>query len=164
MADHDDHDDGDDRDDPGFEQFVSAAQQLFSVMSRNRGRLAQARSGLSLSQLGLLDAIVDRGPLPVGEIAAHAGVAGPTATRMLKQLERDGIVTRERSPADERRVMVTLTDRGREIVERQRRSLRSAQRRHYAALTPDQRTLFVDVLEQMATMIDQWSDFTDDHA
>jgi DNA-binding MarR family transcriptional regulator len=81
---------------------------------------------------------------------------------MLKQLEGDGIVTRQRSPADERRVMVGLTDRGREIVERQRRSLRSAQRRHYAALTPEQRTLFVDVLEQMATMIDQWSDFTDE--
>ena len=143
----------------GFEQFVDAAHQLFTAMRRNRGQLAQARSGLSLSQLGLLDAVVARGPLTVGEVAAHAGVSGPTATRMLKQLERDGVVTRRRSAEDERRVVVALTAEGRRLVERQRASLRAAQRKHYAALTPEQRVAFVDVLQQMATMVDEWTGF-----
>jgi MarR family transcriptional regulator, organic hydroperoxide resistance regulator len=142
-----------------FEQFVAAAHQLFSAMRRNRGRLAQARSGLSLSQLGLLDGVADDEPLSVGEVAARAGVAGPTATRMLKQLERDGVVTRRRSTHDERQVVVALTEHGRRLVERQRTSLRAAQRKHFAALSPSQRDAFVDVLQQMATMVDEWTDF-----
>ncbi|MFI1919597.1 MarR family winged helix-turn-helix transcriptional regulator [Nocardia sp. NPDC020380] len=139
----------------GFDQFVRASHELFVAMRRNRGRLAQDRSGLTPAQLGLLDAVADRGPMPVGQIATYAGVAGPTATRMLKQLEADGVVTRERSSEDERRVDVALTDHGRELVDRQRLSLREAQRRHYAALSPRQRAEFVDVLQQMAAWLEQ---------
>lgn len=137
-------------DNDGFEQFVRAAHDLYVAMRRNRSQLARTRSGLTPAQLGLLDAVADQGPLPVGRIAAHAGVAGPTATRMLKQLERDGVVVRTRSRADERRVEVALTDHGHDLVERQRRSLRAAQQRHYAALSPRQRTEFVEVLQQMS--------------
>lgn len=92
--------------------------------------------------------------MSVGQIAAYAGVASPTATRMLKQLESDGVVTRQRSREDERRVTVALTDHGRELVERQRESLREAQRRHYTALSPQQRAQFVDVLQQMAAWLE----------
>ncbi|MGN2638774.1 MarR family winged helix-turn-helix transcriptional regulator [Nocardia takedensis] len=143
-----------DTDTDGFDEFVRASHELFVAMRRNRGRLAQTRSGLSPSQLGLLDAVADRGPMPVGRIAAYAGVAGPTATRMLKQLEADGVVTRERSSQDERRVDVALTDHGRELVDRQRRTLREAQHRHYTALSPEQRAQFVDVLQQMVAWLE----------
>jgi DNA-binding MarR family transcriptional regulator len=97
------------------------------------------------------------GPLLVGQVAAHVGVSGPSATRMLKQLERLGMVTRQRSSADERKVLVTLTERGRDLVARQRTALRAKQRQDYAALSPRQRETFVDVLRQMATMVDKWS-------
>jgi DNA-binding MarR family transcriptional regulator len=148
---------GSDFDEEGFEQFVAASQELFAVMRRNRGRLA-GRAGLSLSQLGLLDAVATHGPLLVGQIAAHAGVSGPSATRMLKQLEAGGVVTRRRSADDERKVLVALTDHGQDLVDRQRRALRTAQRGHYAELTPQQRKVFVEVLHQMAMMVDAWGD------
>ncbi|WP_308164352.1 MarR family winged helix-turn-helix transcriptional regulator [Nonomuraea sediminis] len=144
-------------DDQGFEEFVSASHDLFTAMRRNRGRVAHTASGLSLSQLLLLDAVAIHGPLLVSQIAAHAGVSGPSATRMLKQLEQQGVVTRQRSSDDERKVLVTLTEHGRDLVERQRNALREKQRQHYAALTPEQRETFVDVLRQMATMIQQWA-------
>jgi DNA-binding MarR family transcriptional regulator len=142
----------------GFEDFVTATQDLFTAMRRNRGRLARIESGLSLSQLSLLDAVATHGPLGVGQIATYAGVSGPSATRMLKQLERDGVVTRQRSAEDERKVQVDLTEHGRDLVERQRQALRQAQREHYEQLTPEQRAVFVDVLQQMATMLGQWQD------
>lgn len=131
--------------------------ELFTAMRRNWGRLASSESGLSLSQLALLDAVTTDGPPLVGQIAAHAGVSGPSATRMLKQLERRGVVTRQRSSLDERKVLVTLTERGRDLVARQRTALRDKQRHDYAALNPRRREAFVDVLRQMATMVDKWS-------
>ncbi|MFL6077501.1 MAG: MarR family winged helix-turn-helix transcriptional regulator [Mycobacteriales bacterium] len=145
-------------DEQGFENFVTASHDLFTAMARNRGRLARRESSLSLSQLALLDAVAAGGPLLVGEVAARAGVSGPAATRMLKQLERDGVVTRRRSADDERKVLVELTPVGRDLVERQRRALREWQRAHYASMSPEQRAVFVDVLRQMAAMVEQWSD------
>lgn len=144
-------------DDQGFEEFVGASHALFTAMRRNRGRLAHGASSLSQSQLDLLDAVAVRGPLLVGEIAAYAGVSGPTATRMLKQLEGRNVVTRQRSSEDERRVLVSLTEHGRELVERQRDALRERQRRHYATLSPEQRQNFTDVLRRMATMVGEWA-------
>jgi len=143
---------------PDFEDFVTAAQDLFMAMRRNRGRLARTAAGLSLSQLTLLDAVLTRGPLLVGQIAAHAGVSGPSATRMLKQLEQDGVVVRRRSPDDERKVVVDLTEHGRVLVEGQHRALRESQRRDYESLSPQEREVFVDVLQQMARMITKWSE------
>lgn len=140
----------------GFEDFVSATHDLFVAMRRNRGRLARSESGLSLSQLTLLDAVATHGPLLVGEIAAYAGISGPAATRTLKQLEGDGVVTRERSVDDERKVVVDLTEHGRDLVERQRRGLRKTQLADYESLSPRQRKVFVGVLRQLATMIDDW--------
>lgn len=140
----------------GFDDFVSATHDLFVAMRRNRGRLAHSESGLSLSQLTLLDAVATHGALLVGEIATYAGISGPAATRTLKQLERDGVVTRQRSVDDERKVVVDLTGHGRDLVARQRRGLRKAQLADYESLTPRQRKAFVGVLRQMATMIDDW--------
>lgn len=143
-------------DDQGFEEFVAASHALFTAMRRNRARLARDRSGLSPSQLALLDAVAADGPLLVGQVAERAGVSGPSATRMLKQLERRGVVTRQRSTDDEREVLVDLTQQGRTLVARQRDALRERQRLHYAALSPQQRATFVDVLRQMAAMVEQW--------
>ncbi|MEV0487894.1 MarR family transcriptional regulator [Streptomyces sp. NPDC050508] len=142
--------------DQGFEEFVGASHALFTAMRRNRGRLARSTSGLSLSQLVLLDALATHGPLLVGQIATHAGVSGPTATRMLKQLERQGVVTRERSTDDERKVLVALTEHGQNLVQQQRNALRERQRLHYDELSAEQREVFVDVLRRMARMVEQW--------
>src|SRR4051794_16706523 len=109
-------------------------------MRRNRARLASSAAGLSLSQLSLLESVTS--PMTVGEIAAQAGVSGPSATRMLQGLERDGIVPRQRSPHDERKVLVDLTPHGSHLVARQRAALLALQREHYASLTPTQREVF----------------------
>ncbi|MCE7008888.1 MarR family transcriptional regulator [Kibdelosporangium philippinense] len=141
-----------------FDDFVAATHDLFMAMRRNRGRLARTTAGLSLSQLTLLDAVLAHGPLLVGQIATHAGVSGPSATRMLKQLEQDGVVVRRRSPEDERKVVVDLTEHGRELVEEQHRALRESQRLDYESLSPREREVFVDVLRRMAGMIAKWSE------
>jgi DNA-binding MarR family transcriptional regulator len=72
------------------------------------------------------------GPLRISEIAREEGIGQPAATRMVARLEALGMVKRERSTADRRHVMVTLTERGGaelEILRKQsRRLLREALR------------------------------------
>jgi len=50
--------------------------------------------------------------LTVGEIGARLRLDSGTLTPLLKRLERAGLVARRRDPADERRVVVTVTPAG----------------------------------------------------
>jgi DNA-binding MarR family transcriptional regulator len=51
-------------------------------------------------------------PLTVGELGAHLHLDTGTLTPLLKRLEAMGLVVRQRDPADERRVLVTVTEEG----------------------------------------------------
>jgi len=68
-----------------------------------------------LSMLALWDA--DR-PVSVGELGARLRLDSGTLTPLLKRLETAGLVVRRRDDADERRVLVEVTDEGWELRER----------------------------------------------
>jgi len=58
------------------------------------------------------------GPLTVGEQAEHMGLRRNSASELLARLEAKGLVARIRDERDERRVLVWLTDAGRDVVSR----------------------------------------------
>ena len=98
--------------DAGVEELARAADALFYAMRRGRAATAQSAPGLSPAQLALIDPLDRETELPVSRLAAGAAISVPTATRMLQQLEAKGLVSRRRSPADERQVLAGLTDEG----------------------------------------------------
>ena len=60
----------------------------------------------------------EREGLTVGEIAERVFLDSPTVTPLLKRLEVAGLVSRDRSPQDERQVLITLTPAGRGLRQR----------------------------------------------
>lgn len=146
------HDDG-----GGVEELARAADQLFYAMRRSRAVTAgQSAAGLSSAQLALLAPLVDDAAeegLPVGRLAAGAEVSVPTATRMLKQLETGGVVTRRRSDQDERRVLIRLTDGGADRLAVMRTELRARQFRALSQFTPEERHALAAQLRRLAGVI-----------
>lgn len=57
-------------------------------------------------------------PPTVGGIGASLNLDSNTLTPLLKRLEKAGLVTRRRDPADERQVRVLLTDAGRALADK----------------------------------------------
>ncbi|KAA6212053.1 MarR family transcriptional regulator [Streptomyces albofaciens JCM 4342] len=145
--------------DPGVEGLAQAADRLFYAMRRSRSATAgQSAAGLSTAQLALLAPLAedaDDDGLPVGRLAAHAEVSVPTATRMLKQLEGRNVVTRRRSPRDERQVLIRLTQEGAEHLAVMQARLRA---RQYAALsqfTPQEQHVLAAQLHRLAGLINE---------
>jgi DNA-binding MarR family transcriptional regulator len=138
------------------EAFERAWDDFFAATRRARGRAARDRSGgLSLAQYQLLAPVEAGGELPCGEIALAAGVASPTATRMLDSLARDGIVVREHSESDRRVVTVRLTPKGARLV-REKGELVSAKRREiYLSLTNQEREQATVLLGRLAEAVEQ---------
>ncbi|MFE5486484.1 MarR family winged helix-turn-helix transcriptional regulator [Streptomyces sp. NPDC056527] len=140
-------------DDASAEEIARAADALFVAMRRARSAGAEQIGGLSLAQVALLEPLASEADLPVGRLAGDADVSVPTATRMLQQLEAKGIVVRRRSPEDERRVLVSLTEEGAERLTLLRTRLRERQTRAYEAFTPTERVLLVTLVRRLTELV-----------
>jgi len=140
----------------GSDQFLSAFDAFAQAVRRARGAsLQNGDRDLTLSQYALLEPLTERHAARVQELAADAGIAAPTATRILDALERRGIVQRARSSEDRRGVTVTLTQAGREALGNQAAWLRSRQHSFFSSLPPDERELAPDLLMRLAGLIDE---------
>src|SRR5690349_2447555 len=74
--------------------------------------------GLSDQQWRVLRVLGEHGTLETGSVAREAYILGPSLTGVLARMERDGLVRRERDPADQRRTVVEATTKGLRMVDR----------------------------------------------
>ena len=140
-----------------LQDFEAAWDAFFGALRRARGRAAarEPDGELTLSQLHLLTALGHHRRLPVGEVALAAGVAAPTATRMLRCLERSGVVRREPSTRDRRVVTVSLTEKGQRLLERKRAAITEKRRAMYESLSEAERAHSERLLRRLADLIEE---------
>ena len=74
--------------------------------------------GLTYPQYLVLNVLWREDKLTVGSIAERLALESSTLTPLLKRLEVAGLLRRTRNPANERQVVVALTDKGRELRSR----------------------------------------------
>jgi len=90
----------------------------FHALSASFFRAAAVRSGMTVTDLQVMDLLESSGPMTAGQLADLTGLTTGAITGMLNRLEEAGRVRRERDPNDARRVIVRLArgpDDGREI-------------------------------------------------
>ncbi len=124
-----------------------AAQLRLSSTRLSRQLRREAHTGLTPSQLSALAAIDNHGPLTLGALAEHEGVAPPSITKVVAIIEEDGLVTRTIDPADRRVSYVTTTARGAALVAESRRRKTAWLTGRIRELTPEQRQRLADALE-----------------
>jgi DNA-binding MarR family transcriptional regulator len=80
----------------------------FSGVSASYFRAAAARSGMTATDMQVIDSLAITGPTTAGQLADLTGLTTGAITGMLNRLEEAGVVRRERDPEDGRRVIVQL--------------------------------------------------------
>jgi MarR family 2-MHQ and catechol resistance regulon transcriptional repressor len=71
---------------------------------------------VTLTQFAALEALYHLGPLFQSELATKLLKSGGNLTLVVDNLERDGLVSRTRDPADRRFIKVDLTPKGRRFI------------------------------------------------
>ena len=71
--------------------------------------------GLTYPQYLAMLVLWEDSPRTVGALGAALDLESSTLTPLLKRLEAGNLIARARDPQDERRVIITLTDRGRAL-------------------------------------------------
>src|SRR5438067_1290652 len=82
----------------------------------NRLRTARAREGVSLTKLSLLGYLQSRVALTAGALAARHGARPQSLTRVLAEMETEGLISRAQDPADRRRSLIQITPAGRQAL------------------------------------------------
>ena len=106
---------------PSTAPVTETAAALRLAVGRLARRMRQESStGLSLTQLGILNTLDRTGRATLGDLAAAERVAPPTITKAVATLEAAGLVEKVTDDADRRVQWARLTPTGRREVQRTR--------------------------------------------
>jgi MarR family transcriptional regulator, 2-MHQ and catechol-resistance regulon repressor len=97
-----------------LDAYIKLTRATSSVGARLSPGLA--RAGLTSTQLGVLEALLHLGPLGQRVLGDKLLMSGGNITTVIDNLERRGLVRRERRGDDRRNVTVHLTPRGRGLI------------------------------------------------
>lgn len=135
--------------DPG----IDAARLRVAVLRLSRRLRKHDLAGLTPSQLSTLASVGKFGPVRLGDLAAAERIAPSTLTRLVNVLEGLDYLEREPAPDDARAYLVTVTEQGREALERIRQEATSMLTDILLTLPADQRAALaaaLPALEELA--------------
>jgi DNA-binding MarR family transcriptional regulator len=104
--------------DPAAGELSELAQRLHAAAIHllRRLRTEDTVSGLTAPRASALSVLVFGGPMSIGQLATAEQVRPPTISRLVTELERDGLVRREADPGDARVQRVRATRAGEELL------------------------------------------------
>jgi MarR family 2-MHQ and catechol resistance regulon transcriptional repressor len=107
----------------GAENEVRALNAFINLMRASDSLAARATlllesEGLTHGQFGTLEALFHLGPLCQRALGEKLLRSGGNLTLVIDNLEKKGWVRRERQPDDRRKVLVSLTPKGRARIEK----------------------------------------------
>ena len=94
-----------------YTKLMRAAESITGRTSR-----VMAEAGLTISQFGVLEALYHKGPLCQRDIAAKVLKSSGNMTLVIDNLEKNGLVRRERDNQDRRYLTVHLTEKGTKLI------------------------------------------------
>jgi DNA-binding MarR family transcriptional regulator len=107
---------------PDRRETLEAIRAVVIAAEQYREALAH-HFGMGRSEAQAIAELAATGGLGQTELAARVGITTGAGTALIDRLEAAGLVQRTPHPTDRRRTVVTLTDRGHQLVAEGRESL-----------------------------------------
>ena len=117
-------------------------------------RAADDESGVSAPRLSALSVLAFAGPQSLGSLAGAEQVTAATMSKLVSDLEAEGLVAKRANAEDKRGVRIEVTARGRALMERARAQRLALLQRRLATLSAAERAH----LNAAAALIEQLVD------
>jgi DNA-binding MarR family transcriptional regulator len=135
------------------EEVLVTLRQIIRRIDLHSRRLVQMH-GLTGPQLIILKELGRAEEMPVGQLARLINLSHPTVTTILDRLEKRGLISRNRSAADKRRVMVSITEPGISVLGGAPSLVQEQFARRFDRLEKWEQTLILSSLQRVAAMMD----------
>lgn len=136
-----------------IEAVLVALRRVIRATDLHSKHLAKT-TGLTSPQILLLQTIRDQGEVTIGEIAHEMSLSQATVTTIIDRLEKRGLVYRERSKEDKRKVHAHLTEEALETLKSAPIPLQDQFARQYADLQDWEQSMIIASLQRVAEMMD----------
>src|SRR5216684_1140923 len=146
-------------------QGIQATDHVWLVMikaMRALTRYAAAgieETGLGLSDFGVLEVLLHKGPLPVNTIGPIVDLTPGSISIAVDRLFAKGLVSRAESVEDRRVRIVALTPRGRDLIVPVFRKHSGQMRKVFSELSPEELRVLEEALKKVgkraATLMEQ---------
>jgi len=111
-------------------------------------------TGLTLPQLMTMQALRMSSPLTTGELATEVSLTQATVTSILDRLEKKGLILRERREDDRRKVWISLSADGVELMKGAPTTQQDMFIRRFDDMQPWEQSMVVSALERVSFMLD----------
>ena len=95
-------------------------------------------TGLGLTDFGVLEVLLNKGPLPVNTIGPIVDLTPGSISIAVDRLFAKGLVTRDESPEDRRIRVVALTPRGKDLIVSAFRKHSGQMKKVFGELSPEE--------------------------
>jgi DNA-binding MarR family transcriptional regulator len=134
---------------PVITERVSFSLAYLGRMAEAELRGALADMGLKVSHAQVLGLLTERGPVSQQALLEELKVDPSVLVTVLNALEDQGLVARRRDPADRRRHVVEISERGSELTARADRAVRAAEAQLFTGLEEQELTELRRLLNQV---------------
>lgn len=97
-------------------QFVSDLRTVVTRLIKKLRRESATAQQLSLTERSTLGLLLQNGGLLPSELAAMEKITNQSMSQILNHLLEMGLIIRTNSETDKRKVMITLTDKGKQLI------------------------------------------------
>lgn len=136
-----------------IEAVLIALRRVIRATDLHSKHLAKT-TGLTAPQILLMQTIRDGGDMTLGEVANQMSLSQATVTTIVDRLEKRGLVFRERSTEDKRKVHVYLTDTAFNTLREAPIPLQDHFARQFGDLHEWEQTMIISSLQRVAQMMD----------
>ncbi|MBN1932977.1 MAG: MarR family transcriptional regulator [Desulfobacterales bacterium] len=135
------------------DSVMIALRKIIQAIDMNSKKLVK-RVGLTGPQLVILQEIFNLGEVAVGEIADAVSLSQATVTGILERMEKRGLLIRERSNQDKRRIMVRITESGKQVLRDAPPLMQEAFVERFSSLQEWEQTMILSALQRLVSIMD----------
>lgn len=136
-----------------IDEVLTSLRRVIRATDLHSRQLAKI-SGLTAPQILLLQAIRKLEGATIGDLAKEVSLSQATVTSILDRMEKRGLVQRERSSVDKRKVHACLTEKGMASLQDAPMPLQDQFARQFNDLQEWEQTSIIAALQRVAYMMD----------
>lgn len=136
-----------------LKDVLIALRQIMRAMENQAKRLARD-TGLSTAQLISLQTIDQAGSLSAGELAKALSLSQATVTAITARLVERELITRVRHATDKRKVVLSISDAGRRIVEGSPSTLQALLEKRFEELKDWEQHQILAAVQRLSDLLD----------
>ena len=131
------------------QQFV----EIMVLLHNNFGR--QTQVPLPLNQFGVLCTLMDTTGLGITDISRQLNISKQQMTNIIEKLVSAGYVSKEPDRHDRRRLVITITTKGKKLLDKHLEQFRFQFENHAQNLTNNERTELATILQRYYELINK---------